>query len=234
MQEFDEEGRIVKAISFRNGEKEGKALSKWTSDLFQYQEDYHEGLLISGSYFDQTGELISEIENGCGIRARFQEGHLHSFTTFRSGVPEGDVQIFTQKGELQTIYKIKKGKKTGEEWEYYPSEGHEKRPKLLVTWYKDEIQGMVKTWYEDGALESQREMSGNKKHGLSFAYYRNGDLMMMEEYENDKLVKGTYFKKGDKRPVSEIAQGDGIATLYNDDGHFMKKVTYERGKPFVD
>jgi len=234
LQEFDEEGRIVKAISFLNGEKEGKALSKWSPDLFQYQENYQKGRLISGSYYDRTGELIAEVEHGYGMRALFQEGHLHSFTNFQDGVPEGEVQIFNQEGYLQTTYHVKKGQKTGEEWEYYPSEGHEKRPKLLVNWYQDEIQGMVKTWYENGLLESQREMSGNKKHGLSFAYYRNGDLMMMEEYENDKLVKGSYFKKGEKHPISEISQGDGTATLYNADGHFMKKVTYERGKPVVD
>lgn len=234
MQEFDQEGNILLAIGFKEGVKHGRATAKWDSERFQYQEDYREGLLLSGNYFDREGEAIAQIEAGEGIRARFDDGKLYSTTEYHKGKPEGQVEIFDHNGYVKTTYRLQDGMKTGEEWEYYRSEGHEKRPKLLVTWFEDQIQGMVKTWYEEGGIESQREMSANKKHGLSFAYYRSGDLMMMEEYENDRLIKGSYFKKGEKRPVSEVVKGEGIVTLYNADGHFMKKVTYERGKPLVD
>ncbi len=58
--------------------------------------------------------------------------------------------------------------------------------------------------------------------------------MLMEEYENDKLLKGSYYKKGEANPISTIENGFGIATLYNAEGHFVQKVNYERGKPLVD
>jgi antitoxin component YwqK of YwqJK toxin-antitoxin module len=92
----------------------------------------------------------------------------------------------------------------------------------------------MKTWYSNGVMESQREINVNKKQGLSFAWYKNGDLMLMEEYENDMLIKGSYFKKGDKAPISRIESGKGLATLYTSDGIFLRKVSYEKGKPKLD
>lgn len=234
LQEFDNEGKVLKAISYTEGIKHGKALSNWDSNHLQYQENYHKGKLLTGIYYDKKGEKISEIKEGKGIRASFHQSELYSTTEYHKGNPKGQVKIFNEKGYLKTHYQIENGMKTGEEWEYYPSKSEEKQPKLLLTWFEDQIQGLVKTWYEDGNIESQREMSGNKKHGLSFAYYFSGDLMMMEEYENDKLLKGSYYKKGEKLPVSEIIKGEGVVTLFNADGQFMKKITYERGKPLID
>lgn len=234
VQEFDEEGRILKAISFRNGKKEGKAHAKWNPELFQYQELYKEGLLLFGTYFDQNGEKVAEVEHGEGTKAHFEQGRICRLSEYRGGSEEGTVKLFDEKGNMHITYLLENGMKTGDEWEYYPPKGEEARPKLLIPWYEDQIQGMVKTWYENGRLESQKEMSGNKKHGISFAYYRSGDLMLMEEYENDKLLQGSYFKKGEKHPVSTIESGEGTATLYNAEGHFMKKVAYERGKPLVE
>ena len=83
-------------------------------------------------------------------------------------------------------------------------------------------------------MQSQREVNGNKKQGLSFAWYTNGDLMLMEEYENDLLIKGTYFKKGDKIPISKIEGGKGLATLYTNEGIFLRKVVYEKAHPKLD
>jgi hypothetical protein len=55
--------------------------------------------------------------------------------------------------------------------------------------------------------------------------------MLIEEYDNDQLVKGIYIKKGEKSPVSVIENGEGIATLYDSDGYFLKKIKYYKGIP---
>ena len=94
----------------------------------------------------------------------------------------------------------------------------------------DRISGIVKTWYNNGKLESQRELSRNKKNGSSLGWYRDGSLMYMEEYEDDVLSKGQYFKKNHKESVSSIANGNGLATLYDENGIFLRKVLYAKGK----
>lgn len=55
--------------------------------------------------------------------------------------------------------------------------------------------------------------------------------MLVEEYENTKLMTGSYYKKNQSAPVSTIFNGNGTATLYDDEGIFLRKVTYVKGKP---
>jgi antitoxin component YwqK of YwqJK toxin-antitoxin module len=232
MQVFDPAGKILEEVRYKNGTKDGKATASWENGNSRYQELYREGKLINGAYFDLDGSLIAEIDNGDGVRAEFREEKLYSLVQYQKGVADGQVQFFAPEGYLICQYTLHGGKKNGEEWEYYPSDQADPQPKLLVNWVEDQIQGMVKTWYTNGALESQREMSGNKKHGISFAYYKSGDLMLMEEYETDQLVKGSYFKKGHSDPISTLENGEGIVSLYTPEGYFIKKSPTKRASPF--
>lgn len=55
--------------------------------------------------------------------------------------------------------------------------------------------------------------------------------MLIEEYEEDVLVEGKYFKKQAKQPISSVFQGNGMATLYDEQGIFLRKIIYQKGKP---
>jgi len=77
-------------------------------------------------------------------------------------------------------------------------------------------------------------MYQNKKNGMALAWYKNGDLMLSEEYEKGILSSGSYYKKGDKKPISKIFSGKGTATLYHSEGYLLQKVFYEKGIPSVD
>lgn len=103
--------------------------------------------------------------------------------------------------------------------------------RLSLNWYEGKIQGLVKTWYDNGAIESQKEMANNQKNGVLTAWYRDGNIMMIEEYDNNKLVRGDYFRKGDKTPVSQLIQGKGTVTIFDAEGHFVQKIPYAYGKP---
>ena len=80
-------------------------------------------------------------------------------------------------------------------------------------------------------MESQREMSGNTRNGVSTAWYRDGQLMMIEEYESDKLKKGDYYRKGHKQPLSQVINGEGTVTLFDSEGNYLRKIPYVNGKP---
>jgi antitoxin component YwqK of YwqJK toxin-antitoxin module len=101
-----------------------------------------------------------------------------------------------------------------------------------LTWYEGKIQGLVKTWYPNGIQESQREMSNNMKNGIATAWYRDGNMMLLEEYRQDRLLRGEYYSPAERYPISTIKEGSGIATLYNADGTFLQRVTYRNGEPF--
>ena len=226
---YGKDGEAIESHTFKNGLREGPSTAQWEEGPSKSQEQYTAGRLIHGIYFDQDGLPVAEIENGHGIKAEFEERFLAYLTEYNNGVPDGLVKQYSTRGNLISKYLIKNGCKHGEEWQYYP----DNTPKLMLTWHEDAIQGMVKTWYPNETLESQREMSSNKKQGLSFAYYVDGSLMLMEEYDNDQLVSGSYYKRGEEEPISKVEKGEGLATLYTSEGHFHSKVTYERGQPVV-
>ncbi|MBS0628700.1 MAG: hypothetical protein JSS30_00575 [Verrucomicrobia bacterium] len=228
---YDEEGSILQQIPFKAGVKDGAAIDSWIYGIKKSDELYQNGLLIEAAYYDPQGNLVAEVKEGYGTKAQFDGNNLFSLTQYQNGVVNGEVKEFDPNGKLHCCYRISDGKKNGEEFEYFPDG---KSAKLMVTWAQDQIQGMVKTWYKNGIVESQREMTGNKKHGICLGYYSSGDPMLMEEYENDRLIKGSYFKKGEKHPVSTIENGDGVATLYTSEGQLLKKVNYEKSKPVLD
>lgn len=234
--EYYPDGKLKSRSRYKYGSREGQCIGFFPSGETAWSEEYLEGLLRKASYYDPKGELFSEIVNGGGYQTVFEGEKLTSVVEIRQGRPEGRVQTFYPSGEIRTSYWIKNGKKHGEEIEYYlPHErtdgGKDPLPKLSVFWHEDAIHGGVKTWYDSGKLRSQREYCRNQKMGPALSWYRDGSIMLIEEYEEDRLIKGQYYKKSQRDPVSAITNGSGVAFLYDDEGVFLKKVFYAKGKP---
>ena len=55
--------------------------------------------------------------------------------------------------------------------------------------------------------------------------------MLIEEYLDGLLESGKYFRRSQKEPISIISYGNGLATLYNEEGLFSRRVPYSKGKP---
>ncbi|MDE3047876.1 MAG: hypothetical protein KGI83_05945, partial [Verrucomicrobiota bacterium] len=226
--EYWPSGKLKSKMAYKKGSKTGESLGFFEEGALAWNEDYMDDRLRSGVYYNRAKDLISEVQNGGGFAARFDEDQL-TLIEYRIGLPEGSVRTFNAHGELQKSLFIKNGMKHGEEVEYFlPSA----LPKLSIHWNENRIHGCVKTWYDNGKLQSQREYSRNQRMGPSLAWYRDGSLMLYEEYEEDRLVSGQYYKLQKKEPVSTVANGNGLATLFDDMGAFLRKVHYLKGKPF--
>jgi antitoxin component YwqK of YwqJK toxin-antitoxin module len=231
LQVFNKQGECLESIPYDKGQPEGLSTTYWSSEQLKAEEFYENGLLTQAQYLNKQGETVAQIDNGFGKQALFQEDFLFSLLEYKNGKVDGEVQIFNSNGCLTNLYSFKDGMKMGEEWEYYPTTDGIRHPKLFLEWDQDTIQGVTKTWFENGILQSQREMHNNKKHGLSFAWFKEGDLMLMEEYEDDVLLKGSYYRKWEKTPISKVENGKGVATLFDKDGRLIRKITYEKGLP---
>ncbi len=230
---YKENGDVEETIPHERGLRHGNASSYFPNKALAYKETFENGLLLEGSYYSEKGDLISSIQEGSGKRSEREKGFLKRLVQYEKGLPEGLVECFDERGDLKITFYQRNGKKQGEEWEYYPKKAKTDplQPKLLLNWQNDVLQGIVKTWFPNGKQESQKEMYQNKKSGVAYAWYSNGDLMLYEEYEKDDLSSGTYYKKGDKQPVSRVSLGKGIATLYHPDGYLLQKISYEKGTP---
>ncbi len=228
------DGKPLQSTAYSNDKKDGPSKRYWHSGCLAADELYQSGKLLEGKYYDQADNCVSCVRDGCGQRAVFGEKCVREYHTYFNGVEDGEVRMLADDGTLIKTWIIKDEVKHGPETEYYPTPGLGQRamPKLEITWYEGRIQGLVKTWYPNGIQESQREMANNAKNGLLMAYYRNGSLMMIEDYLDDKLIKGEYYRRDEKIPVSEVDNGDGVAMIFDPDGTFLKKINYRHSVPY--
>lgn len=230
------DGTLLQRSCYCNGQKEGKTTRYWSDDKIAAEEDYCEGLLYTGRYYNACGECIAKIDEGNGVRAIFGKEAVVELQEYRYGVIEGEVKQIDRYGRVSSLYHVKNNCKHGEEIYYYEAVRLQQTltPKLSIVWFEGRIQGVTKTWYDNGTLESQREVSNNKKNGHSTAWYRDGSLMLIEDYEQDVLLRGEYYIKGEKFPVSSVDDGKGIATLFNSEGSLIRKIEYKNGKPCIE
>ncbi len=229
---YDENGSIIGSTVYVKGLKSGKSVSYWPNGALQYDEMWHEDLLQEGKYFTKDATLVCQIVDGMGKRCIFGDEAPSETHEYVQGVAEGEVVLFDQNGTVTRRLFVKDGDKHGLETYYWPS--NPTQAKLAIQWDKGQIHGTVKSWYKDGTPENSREMSHNQKQGHLTAWYKDGKVMLIEEYEKDRLVRGDYLQRGDSKPVSQVANGKGVATFYDPDGSFRTRVTYHDGKPVLD
>lgn len=232
--EFTEQGIPLSKIQFSQGVKNGDAITYWENGLLCSIESYDQGYLDNGIYYTKSGKKVAEISNGEGIRAEFNQTQLVKLYDYKNGVPDGLVKCFDAMGRLISSYEIHDGVKSGIEKIYeYKAKDKTETPllKMSLEWKNDQLHGLVKTWYLNGKKQSQKEIYNNKKNGSFCCWYPDGKVMFVEEYEKDKLIRGTYFKKGILDPVSRVEGGSGIAIIYDENGSLIQKISYEKGEP---
>lgn len=233
MKLFNETGDLIGSTSYVKGIKEGMSEFKGNEHLPPREEEFQKGFLVRGKYWDMNNSLIYEIAGGSGIKPIFEDGVRRIEQQYLNGRPEGRVVTYRENGSLESMYHIYNSQKQGEEWCYYErqKDGETLQPMLFISWKDDEISGLVRTWYPNGNLECEKELSHNKKNGLLLAWYEDSSLMMVEEYKNDILTSGKYMKKGEENPVSRVINGKGTAMIYDKDGNFVRKIEYRKGQP---
>ena len=230
VEEWYENGSLRLQETCSNGEKEGKTIGFWPDGSLAFEEFYEKNRLINAIYMDKGNKVLATITDGFGTKCYFDENGPKQFAEFKNGKQEGTVTIL-EKGAIYQTYSTQNEQKHGVEIFYYLPQN---KPKLSIEWDMGKMNGTVKTWYDNGKQESQREMSQNKKRGLFTAWYRDGSMMFVEDYENDRLVKGSYMKLGEKTIQSRVQDGSGVATLFDGNGNFTRKITYKDGKPIGD
>lgn len=228
---FMENGDLLKTQHFQNGKLHGLSIRYALETQEELsKEEYVHGKLTKGYYLEPTTrKLFSQVEQGQGLQAIYDKHCIIETRTILWGESEGVVTYFGHQGQVLQTYTLVKGMKEGEELLFYDSG----TPKLLLTWSQGVLQGSVKTWYPNGNLESCREMVCNKKSGLLTLYYPEGQIMATEEYDQELLIKGEYFRLGDRYPYTKVERGCGTATLFSSYGVLLKRITYQEGKPII-
>jgi antitoxin component YwqK of YwqJK toxin-antitoxin module len=231
IEEYYEHGPLSHTYEFINGEQHGFCQKFYPNHEIAYTETWDHDHLQSGAYFDPQGQLISLIQDGHGVKTLYEHNTLFTTVEHHEGHIEGKVELFDTKGLLSQFYHILNSQKQGEEAFFYEGTNNYK---MSLEWDQDALCGLVKTFYKNGTLESQKSYYLNKKNGPSSIFYQNGDLMMLETYSQDKLVEGKYYKKGEKIPFSVVEDGTGKATFFDLWGAIKQEIVYEKGKALMN
>jgi TonB family protein len=108
---------------------------------------------------------------------------------------------------------------------------------ILSSFYSVKIfpqQGLVKSYYPNGALQSEINYSSNVRDGLAKFYYPNGKLNREINYTEGRVegVVKEYYENGNVKEIYEIVDGkrSGIASFFELDGKNSKNLTFENGK----
>lgn len=244
---YSEAGALLKKIYYQKGLPEGAAEYYYPSGKLKQKIGFTKGLPHGEmTLFDETGLLVAEeyyqmgrlmeakypramglagVHVGMGFRLQERsEGYVLEEITL--GELIGQVKEYKE-GHLVHSYFQNRGVKDGKEY-FWNKSGV---AYIEIPYKAGQIQGEVITRYEGGELQSQREMSNNQKNGSLRAWYLDGQLMLTEEYTNDVLQSGSYYKKGSGLPISRVLEGNGTATLFDAQGLLEKKISYKDGQP---
>ena len=100
------------------------------------------------------------------------------------------------------------------------------KPFLMNVWFNE----LQSSWYENGQKKSEGNFKDGKRHGLSTWWYENGQKREESNWRDDKLMSAKAWKpNGEKCPVTNLKDGNGVAVLYNDDGTDVVRRTYKDG-----
>lgn len=113
-------------------------------------------------------------------------------------------------GKLSERYQVKR--KTQERHGYHKVYHENRRVSLEETYVDGQLQGSVKTYYEDGALESIVNTDQGKFNGSFVYYFNNGNLMQEGYYINDEMSGAlrTYYENGQLKEVVTMKKSDEV------------------------
>ena len=102
--------------------------------------------------------------------------------------------------------------------------------------YKDGMkEGLMTVWYENGQKQKEGNWRDGKRDGLDTTWYESGQKRYEGKYKDGKLTSIVVWKpNGEKCPVTNVKDGNGVVVYYNEDGTEWYRRTYKDGKYVYD
>ena len=110
---------------------------------------------------------------------------------------------------------------------------HENGLKLQEGNWKDGKQyGVWTSWYRNEQKKQEGNWKDGKQDGFWTFWYENGQQQEEANWKDGKLVTITTWKpNGEKCPITNVVEGNGVLVLYNDDGTIQERVIFKNGEP---
>ena len=200
-------------------------------------------------------KIIAEAIDSDNLQKRVKEGEELLYAPNEQKPFTGWVKRMWDNGQVMHLYSYKDGERDGLETEWYENgqkkeEGNYKDGKvegLATAWhknghkmmegnYKDGKRDRILTmWYENGRKKWEGNFRDGKENGLSTAWYENGRKKAEGNFKDDKIMSAEAWKpNGEKCPVTNVKDGNGVVVFYYDDGTELSRSKYSNGKEVWD
>ena len=164
--------------------------------------------------------------------AEFTDGSVTHLKQWQdNGIPKSDVEYLKGKVSLSDV-------PLKDSWQNF-SLHHG----LVTYWYKNgqkssersykygKFDGILTKWYENGQKSFEMNFKDGTKEGLAILYDENGQKRFEENYKDGKLMSAEAWKpNGEKCPLTNIKEGNGVMVHYSEDGTQMHRMTYKDGE----
>ena len=95
--------------------------------------------------------------------------------------------------------------------------------------------GWVKLMYPNGQIMILGQIKNGKQDGLVTKWYENGQKRQEENYKDYILMSAVGWKpNGEKCPVTNVKDGNGVWVWYKEDGTESFRKTYKNGEIVED
>ena len=170
-------------------------------------EEYNEGLLVKGEYFDENHECEAMINEGTGYRIHRDRisNLLLSKDTFQDGVlihrstyhPNGSIQ-----SENSYCNYLLHGKQIT-----FSETGN---PLMEATWHNGEMHGM-KYLYANGIKTAEIPYFHGKKQGMERHFDTNSNLIAEIQWNNDQRHGSSRFYGDEKTQIDWFFRGQNVS-----------------------
>jgi antitoxin component YwqK of YwqJK toxin-antitoxin module len=155
-----------------------------------------------------------------------ENGQKWGEENYKDGKLHGRRTDWYENGQKEAEVNYKDGKEDGPYISW-----HENGQKWREENYKDgKLHGRRTDWYENGQKEAEVNYKDGKVDGLFNSWYENGQNHSEENFKNGKLVTANAWKlNGEKCPITNVVEGNGVIMRYCMDGTMCKRETYKDG-----
>ena len=193
------------------------------------------------------------------VLAEFIDGSVTHLKQWQeNGIPKSDIEYLKGKVSLSDVpledswknfslhhglvtYWYANGQKSSERsYKYGKFDG------ILTKWYENgqkrfvinckdgKKEGLAILYDENGQKYSEGNYKDGKEDGLHSSWYKKGQKRFEENYKDGKLMYVEVWKpNGEKCPVTNVKEGNGVVIYYNEDGSQMRRMTYKDGEERV-
>ncbi|MFP6854243.1 MAG: toxin-antitoxin system YwqK family antitoxin [Opitutales bacterium] len=210
---------------------------------------------VRETYSDGEIKNLIHYENGLqhGRSVWWQgNGRKSAQRFFLAGKPQGTWTIWDENGSKSEERHFKRGQADGP-WMIWDRNGSKTEERhfiagkpagVWIAWrshgekaqqqsFKDgQPDGPSTAWYANGQKSEERLYEMGQAEGGWNAWYENGQPAIEGLFANGKLVSAKVWQPdGEKCPVSEVVDGNGLLIRYKEDGTESFRVSYEGGAP---